>query len=332
MKRICASILISICLLGCFDCEAETIWGIAENMNSDVCTLIELDLDAACCTRYDLPTSGMYLVADASNESVYLVRNADCGSHLFKLNEAREPVLKDTYSRIKRAFGFYDGWLYGTGDDCIARQKEDEYQELCVAPAGYAFRDGRNFKPAISLDGKVAYIERTDNGAKLCVVDPGGADPEPGTYRYKIKMLGDFREYVLYEGDNPRGDVAKDILWMDSEKVLCFRQSYTGDGQLYYEAIVVDTTDGRIVPVKLENGEPLRLENCTLSGLTAPSRVANDLYISMRIPDDPMWYMYNEVGVPFDIYRLSCDTGEKSVVLELDSGEYLINGSRLVVQ
>ena len=42
--------------------------------------------------------------------------------------------------------------------------------------------------------------------------------------------------------------------------------------------------------------------------------------------------MYNEVGVPFDIYRLSCDTGEKSVVLELDSGEYLIDGSRIVVQ
>lgn len=45
-----------------------------------------------------------------------------------------------------------------------------------------------------------------------------------------------------------------------------------------------------------------------------------------------MWYMYNEVGVPFDIYRLSFDTGEKSVVLELDSGEYLIDGSRIVVQ
>lgn len=332
MKIMCVRILMIMSLLGCFVSKAESLFAITESIDSGVRTLVEVKMDINCCLRYDLPTSNMYLVADSKNEDVYLVNGMDCGVQLFELNENRDLVLKYEYSKIENAFGYYNGWLYGTTNGRLVRQKENEYQELCFAPNNYEWRSGRSFKPAISCDGKVAYIKLTENGVVLCTVDPDGVDPEPGTLRFRLGMVGEYQEIALCENREPNKLVSRDIVWSDSRNVMYFKQNDAKNGQLYYEIIAIDTTDGRIAPVKLREGGTLFLDNCTLVGLSAFSGFSNDIYVSVGVPYDPMWYMHNEVGVPFDIYRFSCDTGEKSVVLELDYDEYLIEESRIVVQ
>lgn len=260
----------------------------------------------------------MYIISDLNQNEVYLAENKADGVQVYLWNIHESSVERFDFSpNLSWAFAYGDGWIYGVSGDKIIRERDGHTEVYSLVPNDWDWRNGRNFKPTISVSGILAFVSCRGEKHYLDIACPQER-LTPDTISENISIPLSAEAY----------DACPIALWINETTVLCLLKSKDNNHCI---AIRVNVESECIEPWKLINGSLLTFENCEFGNLAAISSDGENIYLSMNLSSDQMWYMYDESGAPFDIYRISLIDGARNIAAKLSDSAYITDNSQIAL-